>query len=182
MIKGIVSLLEKICSRCRPLVELYSRPYIRVVQNEIDLAQITATDRVLNVGCGAIPFTAMLVARLTGAHVVAVDRDLQAARLAQACVRKTGLAPLIQVVHCDGAQGAWTSDAFDVAIVALQAEPKAQILSCLYASSQEPKRVVVRVPSVPFRSQYDSLPHGCSIADTVPQDMKTFDRSALIMA
>lgn len=180
MIKKIVSLLEKTCSQCRPLVELYSSPYMRVVQNEIDLAHITAADRVLNIGCGAIPFTAILIARLTGAQVVAVDRDPQAAQLAQNCVQKTGLGHLIQIVHGDGSQR--MPERFDVAVIALQAEPRAQILSSLFSSGQEGRRIVTRLPSEPFRNQYDPMPHDYPIAAQVPQAMKTFDRSVLIMA
>ncbi len=182
MIKKAVSLLEKACSRCRLLVRLYSRPYVRVVENEIDLARITPTDRVLNIGCGAIPFTAMLIARLTGARVVAVDRDPQAARLAEACVRKAGLASLIRIVVCDGARPAWAPHGFDVAVVALQAEPKAGILSSLLDSGRGRSRVVARVPRDPFLDQYDPLPPGCPIEARAAQNMKTFECSALIEA
>ena len=182
MIKSTVALLEKICSRSHPLVDLYSRPYMRVVQNEIGLARIAAADRVLNIGCGAIPFTAMLIARLTGARVVAVDRDPQAAPLAQACVRQAGLASLVRIVVSDGSRSAWAPHGFDVAVVALQAEPKAGILSSLLDSGQGPSRVVARVPREPFLDQYDPLPPDCPIAARAAQNMKTFEWSALIVA
>ena len=181
MIKSTVSLFEKLCSRWNPLVTLYSRPYLRVVENEIKLARITAADRVLNVGCGAVPFTAMLTATLTGAYVVAVDRDFEAACLARNCVRRAGLSDLVDVVHCDGSQHAWVADGFDAAIVALQAAPKAGILSNLFHSAREPKRIVARVPSEPFSSQYDPLPEGTPIVARVAQNMKTFRSSALII-
>lgn len=182
MITRTVSLFEKICSRWNPLVDLYSRPYARVVQNEIDLAQITGADWVLNIGCGAIPFTAMLIARLAGARVVAVDRDPQAARLAQACVRKAGLASLIRIVVSDGARPAWAPHGFDVAVVALQAEPKAGILAGLLDSGKGPRRFVARVPREHFLDQYDPLPPDCPIAARAAQNMKTFEWSALIVA
>lgn len=180
LIKKTVALFEKLCSRWKPLIIIYCRPYVKVVQNEIDLACITAADRVLNIGCGAVPFTAILIARLTGAQIVAIDRDPKAAQLAEACVRKMGLTQCIQIAHRDGSQE--VERGFDVAVVALQAEPKARILSSLSRSSHRPTRVVARVPSRMFRSQYDTLPRSCKVVAQVPQSMKTFDRSVLISA
>ena len=180
MIKETVATLEKLISRSSWLTGLYSRPYAPVVQNEIELAQITSADRVLSIGCGAVPFTALLVARMTGARVTAVDRDPVAARLAEACVARCGLADQVQIVCCDAADA--VPGAVDVAIVALQAEPKGEILSALFAANPPLQRVIVRLPSERFASQYDLLPGSWPIAAQVAQNMKTFDRSALVLA
>ena len=182
MIKRTVRLLEKLGSQCRPFVGLYSAYYRQVVSNEIALADITAADTVLNIGCGAIPFTAILIARLAGASVVAVDRDPRAVALARGCVKKLGLDHLIRVVHGDGAEQ--LPVAFDVAVVALQAEPRAQILSRLMQAqgTRRGRRIVTRVPSGTFRQQYDPMPSQYPVAAHVPQGMKTFDRSVLMVA
>jgi hypothetical protein len=61
-----VAFLEKKVAGCRTLVSLYANYYHQVIDNEIKLASVTANDRVLNIGCGAIPFTAILTAKKRG--------------------------------------------------------------------------------------------------------------------
>ncbi len=181
LIKRTVACLEKLCSRSRLLVTLYSFPYRRVIKNEIALTEITADDRVLNIGCGAIPFTALLIAQFTGARVTAVDRDPDAARRAAACVRRQGWAHRVRVVCCDAARPPWTPADFDVALIALQAEPKAPILAHLLGGMAA-TRVAARAPSAAFQTQYDPLPQTYTLADAVAQNMKTFDRSVLFLS
>jgi len=180
MIKSVASWLEKVCSRSRCLTELLGRPYLRAVRNEVRLARIAKSDRVLSVGCGAVPFTAIHVARLTGALVVALDHDPQAVELARRCVARLGLDKLVTVEHCDGSE--WGGEGFDVAIVALQACRKNAVLSCLCAEDHGPRRVIVREPGRAFRTLYDDSVIGWPVSGQVRQNLRTFDQSVLIAA
>ncbi len=179
MIKKTVSKLEKICSRAAPLAQLYSYPYRRVVKKEIELAGISSHDTVLNIGCGAVPFTAIWIARLTKAQVIAADKDQRAIDLAHGCVHKLGLQDRIKPVVCDGAE--WVPEGFTVAVIALQAEPKAAIFSNVYQAKGNNIRIVSRAPSRLFESHYGCFPESFAAVAEVSQNMKTFDRSVLFL-
>jgi len=179
MIKRIVSQLEKHCCGIHPLAAVYKHYYREVVLNEIALGNISRNSRVINVGCGAIPFTAMLLSEITGARVTAMDRDYEASQCAQKSLARFKLDNLVDVLHGDACDYPWRAGRFDVALIALQAEPKSEIIENL---SNVVKKLIVRVPSEPFQYQYDHLPPNLEILRSVPQNMKTFNQSVLIPA
>lgn len=178
-IQTAVSALEKYCSRSSLLAGLYSLPYKKVVQREVELARITSRDRVLNVGCGAIPFTAIHVANLTGAQVWAMDRDGEAVEHARFCLKKMGMTGQIQVIEGDASLCIPSN--FTAAIVALQAEPKALILDNMLSSALQESRLVFRHPCLSYESHYDRLPSSYCYTGQVEHNMQTFDRSLLFV-
>lgn len=177
IIPTLVAYLEKKVAGNRTLTSLYANYYQQVIDNEIKLASITAKDRVLNIGCGAIPFTALLVARKTGARVWAVDCDKTAVKIARRCVAAQQLEHLVTVMHLDGTD----SIPFDynVALVALQAKPKKAILENLLKSGAAQARLVFRRPRREMAHQYDLLPARPLFSDFIGQDKATFDCSVL---
>ncbi len=179
IIKPSVALLEKKICRIPLLVSLYSRPYREVIKNEIGLAQICAKDTVLNIGCGAVPFTAIQIAALTGATVWAMDKDADAVKRASFCVEQAGLDKRIQVMEGNGAYA--VPSGFTVAIVALQAEPKENILNSLLDASVAGGRLVFRRATKRFKQCYDLLPLKTNPVAEVKQRMQTFDGSVLYL-
>ncbi len=75
---------------CRfyPAFWLYHNLYKHVVKKEVELARISQEDTVLNIGCGAIPFTALHIVQMTGAKVIALDKDPEAVSKARYCLKK----------------------------------------------------------------------------------------------
>lgn len=173
----LIAQMEKDAGHIPLLARLYSRLYDRVIRNEIALAGITHRDWVLNVGCGGVPFTAMQLARIAGAHVWAIDRDERAAQAARRCVHSAGLERQITVMALDGTSA--LPFQFDVAIVALQVEPKEAVLENLLLHSTLNTRVVFRNPRHYLFKQYDVLPAAPVPSSRVSQKQLTFDSSVL---
>ncbi|MDR5672367.1 SAM-dependent methyltransferase [Halalkaliarchaeum sp. AArc-CO] len=200
-----VARLEKSCSVAPRLFDLYTRLYRSVVDREIELAEIDEDDVVLNVGCGAMPFTAALLAKRSGATVYALDHDQSVVREARRNLARAGVADDVEVVVGDGREvvgdGTQLPEPCSVAIVALQAEPKDDIVDRYRRTQGTPSRVVVRQPRPAFSADYDPVTTesrdvacdgGCSStfiapsrdtspspADAVSHWMVTFDRSLL---
>lgn len=176
-IPPVIAVWEKISSSSSILTKLYSRPYRRVIENEISLAKLSQDDLILNIGCGAVPFTALFLATLTGARVLAVDIDPRAAGLAEKCVKNSGLAHRIQVFQGDGSKPLDIS--FTASLVALQAAPKDMILGALKQSAPPGARFIFRLPSPSYQDQYDNLSSDLAPGAISAQPMRTFDRSVL---
>ncbi len=172
-----VAAWEKMSSSSKILTWLYSRPYRQVIENEIRLAKLGKDDVVLNIGCGAVPFTALYIAKLAGSRVYALDIDPCAAKYAKSCVRKAGLDDKITVVHADGARD--FKHPYNVAIVALQAAPKSRILQVMQKNAVPGARFIFRLPSNPYKAHYDCLSCRTVPRAVAPQPMRTFDRSVL---
>ncbi len=178
LIQPIVGSFERLASRIPQLATVYAKPYQTVVQNELDLARVEPGQTVLNIGCGAVPFTAIHTAVLSGASVIAVDCHEPSTVLARRCVEQLGLADSIKILCVPGQS--LPELEFDCALVALQAEPKQEILHRLQQLAQKPTPVLFRQPSTEFQQHYDlldvhHLPH-----KWVTQPMKTFDRSVAV--
>ena len=90
--------VEKVLTRLPLLSFFYSRPYRGVVEREVKLAAIGDGDVVVNIGCGSVPFTAIYLARLTGAKIVALDKEKEAVECARRYIKARGLADIIRVV------------------------------------------------------------------------------------
>lgn len=177
MIPSFVAYLEKKCSGIPFIVSLYTRPYREVVQREIDLAEITEKDVVLNIGCGSIPFTSIYVNQVTGAQVIAMDYDGEAIERASLCLKKIGLNRGVKLYQGDGS--CEISFDFTVALVALQARPKEGIYRRLMERWTPSTRLIFRQPRREFYKYYDVLPALYQPQDIALQEMKTFDTSLL---
>ena len=175
-IPEVVEKIEKGISYISPLSWLYSRPYRQVVQREMELASVNSDATVLNIGCGAVPFTARFVVQQTGAHVIAVDADSRAVDRASQLVQAWGLTGRIELRQLDGTELPEVD--FTLALVALQARPKTAIFERLSEISPG-GRAIFRRPADGYQNHYDPLPEEPRPAAYVEQDMKTFDRSVL---
>lgn len=177
-IPPLVAALEKAGSRSATFVRLYSRPYKRVVKKEILMSGLNSGDRILNVGCGAIPFTAVHLATMTGARICALERDPAAAESAARCVHRLGLQGSIEVLTRDALEP--FGFAFSAAVVSLQAEPKRDIWQRLQQEAMPGAKFIFRLPSGAYAHHYDdSLNPGFAPSAWTAQPMRTFDRSVL---
>ncbi|MCP1662614.1 MULTISPECIES: SAM-dependent methyltransferase [Methanocalculus] len=179
LVARITIALEKIASRSVAVSELYSHPYRDVVAKEITLAGIRSGEHVLNIGCGSVPFTAIHLARQAGVKVTALDCDPAAVRCARDCISRLHLQDSINIVLADAALDIPTG--FDAAIVALQANPKEEILKKLRETGGDTSRYVFRSPSPSFKNRYDALPESVRFDAWIDQNMKTFNKSLLYM-
>ena len=176
-IPPVIAFWEKASSTSRLLTRLYALPYRQVIENEIRMGELGPDDIILNIGCGAIPFTAMYLATLADADVYAVDIDPKAVEIAGKCVEKAGLSHKIKVLKQDGAEA--FGRPFTACVVALQAAPKTRILDRIKQSAAPGAKFIFRLPSAPYRDHYDALDAGCPADGLVAQPMRTFDRSVL---
>jgi SAM-dependent methyltransferase len=114
-----------------------------VVAREIAASQITSKDRVLVIGCGSLPYTAELIARQTGATVVAIDNDPNAIRKASRYVRQRGLDG-VDIKQGDGFN--YPLSTFTVIIIVLGVKPKGKIVERVILEAQEEARIIYREP------------------------------------
>ncbi len=177
IIQKTTSFFEKRVFKNPLLFYLYSLPYRYILYNEIKLAEICSEDRILNIGCGAIPFSAVHIAQLAGARVEAVDIDPEACREGQKNLQRLGLEEKITITQADGTS--CEVGGFSVVLVALQAEPKNEIMQNLQLKADSGTRVVFRKPRAGFENQYQPLPENREVERRVFQPMITFNQSVL---
>ena len=180
-IKPLVGALERRFAHHLWFFRLYAAPYRRLVKRELRLAGVKRNETLLSIGCGALPFSAVLAHSFTGARVIAVDVDRAAAERARLLVERMGLSGSIRIVIADASTGRLPPA--DVALVALQAAPKDEIWRNLQRSLRPGTgRAVFRLPRPGLESEYGSFTGLRAVVGRVHHAMPTFDRSVLCVA
>jgi precorrin-6B methylase 2 len=120
---------------------LYER-FTRLIEAEVALANVCENDRVLFIGSGPFPISAILISKFTSVNVYCIDKSQRACETSLEVVDHLGLGDKIKVKRDSGE----TSSLFgyDVVFVALLAQPKEKIFDCIWRHAPQNTRVICR--------------------------------------
>lgn len=133
---------EAIVLRSDSITENYLTRYEELARREIALAGITAADRVLFIGSGPLPITAIEYCRRTGCRVECVDYVPQAVEISRAVLRRLDLD---RQISCRQARGETVAaNEFSVVLVGVLAQPKQEIFQSLHGTCAPECRIIAR--------------------------------------
>jgi len=155
MIMTCTKWMERIFSKYDFLVNLYSLYYRNIVKNEIRLANIRSHDKVLCIGGGSIPSTAIEISRQTHAHVYVLDMDKKAIECAKEVIARLGLHDKITVINGKGQD--IDIELYDVIHIAQQVSPKDEVLRSIWDKAKEGHRIIVRMPRKALKPFYSNI-------------------------
>lgn len=147
--------LEKFICSFKALILLYKKYYDRVVQSEVDLLSIGSGDRVLCIGGGSVPCTAINLAYMTGSRVDVIDTDEEAVENARRVVEMLDLGDQIRVQAACGTS-IDVSD-YDAIHIALQVCPKDMVLGHILRGSKNNARILMRMPKKRLEYDYSTI-------------------------
>ncbi|TCK93253.1 nicotianamine synthase-like protein [Natranaerovirga hydrolytica] len=145
--------LEKIVSSNAISLALMEKYYEKEVNREINIGEITKKDRVLCIGGGPVPCTAMVIAKKTQAKVVVVDNDEASVVQARTLIQKLNLGHKIEVIEADGENV--YPNTFSVIHIARQVCPKEKVISFMLNNVSKGTRILVRTPKKGLSLLYD---------------------------
>ncbi len=173
MLKKRIQWLEKMLSFSRLTIKLYMLPYKKIVLKEIALAKLE-DQHIIFVGCGAIPFTALYIARYTNCKITAIDIDKEALKTAKRVVKKLNAESQITLMSNDTFFKA--QRAYDLVFLSLQTTPLKAMIKRLY----QPKvKFMTRVAKAKYQTHYDTLPQDIDVIAKTAYRMKAFDETWL---
>jgi len=94
-------IFEKVAAKFNIISSNYFKMYQELVDKEIKMVGISPEDKVMVIGCGSLPITAVLVAIKTKAHVIAIDKDEIAVKKAVNYIRNHHLEDKVEIEHAD---------------------------------------------------------------------------------
>ncbi|HEC81675.1 MAG TPA: methyltransferase domain-containing protein [Thermoplasmatales archaeon] len=144
----LVRFVEKLLENSRLLTDFYIRFFRKMTVDEFSRVPLPKDARVLIIGCGSIPHTAIIVAKEKPWKVVGVDRDNEAVQKARSLVERYGLGDRVRVVEGDGLS--FDLSGYDLVVVAHGVEPKSRILERI-VEEMDGKTTVL------FRTTWDFL-------------------------
>lgn len=113
-----------------------------LIKNEVSLGKMSKNDRVLFIGSGPFPVSAILYNQIAGCRVDCYEKVLSRVALANSALKKLGLIDVVKTFHKSGEE--LTSGKYDVVIVALLAKPKKKILKKLASVLKPGTRIICR--------------------------------------
>ncbi|MDG6219025.1 MAG: hypothetical protein QCI00_06255 [Candidatus Thermoplasmatota archaeon] len=150
---------EKAFFRFDIVSTFYLQLYDEITDNEITLAHILSTDKVLVIGSGSIPSTAEHIVKKTDAMVTGIDRDIQAVKRAKQYATQHGLDKKLHIFHADGSE--YDISLFDVIFVSYGIQDEEQLFFVLERKMNSKARIIYRLPYDPLFT-IQSLPSSIS--------------------
>jgi len=127
-------------------IPFFAAAYIRFhapsVNKELSLLHIKSTDRVLHIGCGAIPYTSFFIAQETGAHVTGIDHKPPIVKNAVHVLHRYSQSNNISITRGEGTT--YDVSSFDIIIVSYGIAGQERIVRHVLSSSKPGTRVLVR--------------------------------------
>ena len=155
MIKTWTKWFEKLLFNSDKLVNLYDKYYKDIVKKEIRLAKIKSIDKVLIIGGGAVPCTAINIASTTDARVDVIDIDEEAVKSSKELIQRLGLEDRIKIYLKD-AKNIDVKN-YDVIHIALLVTPKEEIVNNIWNRCSKGTRMLIRQPKKFLKIFYSNL-------------------------
>lgn len=129
--------------------------YQQLIISEGKAAGIDSSSKVILIGAGATPYTAVALAREFGCSATGIDKDPIAAMMARLYLRSKARGLDVKVRNGNGRK--FDVQSFDVVAIALHAKPKGEILKHLANSPNKNLRVILRNPRGKYVDMYEEM-------------------------
>ena len=160
MLHNITKLTQKIehlAAEKSIIFHLASHYYKGVVRNEINLASITSDDRILCIGGGFCPFSAILLHQKTGAMVTVIDNDSDCIPKARKIIDKLGLSGSIHLECQEGCCSNLSVSKFTIVHFALQVTPIERVFAEIEKKAAPGTKLLIRRPQRHLGEMYCKL-------------------------
>lgn len=109
---------------------------------EVAVLHLTPGEKILHLGCGTLPTTSLLIAQTAPVHVVGIDNNKIAVRIAQRFIKRKNLAESITIQYGD--EGHFSLNDFDAIFIAINVWPLDRVLRHLATTMKPSARILCR--------------------------------------
>ncbi|MBS3976887.1 MAG: hypothetical protein KGZ75_09230 [Syntrophomonadaceae bacterium] len=139
---GVTCFCEKLALDVPFILEMLSLYYKKRVSMELEAAYVRKSDKVLCIGGGPCPLTAVYIHKFTGADVTVIDNKLDAVQKGNQFLNKFNLCPAITFIHSEGEKV--ELDGFSLVHVALQVTPREKVIRHIQKHAAPHAQIIVR--------------------------------------
>lgn len=175
---GITKMIEENASKTKLLRNAMFYYYSSIIKNEVMLASVEKNHKVLCIGGGYMPCTAILFQKLTGAKVTIIDNDKSTLVSAKRLIKAVNLEDKVELKYCDGKD--IDPSQFDVVHIAMQVSPKTQVFDHIYKGMKEGGKILIRKPKKHLEGGYHTNECGIKEIACVKQNaLSNIERTLL---
>jgi len=149
--------IEYLAAEKSIIYHIASRYYKDVIKNEISLANITKDDKILCIGGGFCPFSAILLHQTTGAKVTVIDNNSVCIPKAREVVERLGLIESIHLECTEGCCKDLSVSQFTIVHFALQITPIEYVFAEVEKKVRPGTKMLIRRPKGNLNKMYCKL-------------------------
>jgi protein-L-isoaspartate O-methyltransferase len=155
MIKDILDyfyfIFEDLSYRLPYLASIYIKFHEYSVKKEIELLDLSSNEKILHIGCGAIPYTCIILSDYIRSKIEGIDNDQIIVEKSKRYIEKNGLTDLIQIKKGDGTT--YDVSSYDIVILSYGIENHEQVLQNIINKIDKDKKILLRIPSIQKNEQ-----------------------------
>lgn len=124
------------------ITQVYLLRYRELARNEVNLGQIQSEDRVLFIGSGPFPISAIEMVRQTNCQVTCLECLEEASLISRDIVQHLGFEKYLKIFHANGTD-VNCSD-YNVILVGVLAQPKQALFDRIHNTSRKRAKILCR--------------------------------------
>jgi precorrin-6B methylase 2 len=134
--------VDWLACKVNKLAKIYDMTVGNEYRRERKKFALSNAKRVLHIGCGSYPITAMVLAEMDGVNVVTIDNDIRAVKRANQVINKNNLNGKIRAEHGNGIK--YPLDEFDTIIVSGCSVPKIKVFERVLKDAKSKSNIIIR--------------------------------------
>jgi precorrin-6B methylase 2 len=124
----------------------FAKKYQNSLENEYkkesEIFNLENSKKILHIGCGAFPISAMILYKLNGGKIIGIDSNTKFVRFAQRVINKRKLSDRIEIKHGD--VETFPLDDFDTIIISGCSVPRIKVLHHIFKTAKPNTKIIVR--------------------------------------
>jgi protein-L-isoaspartate O-methyltransferase len=136
------TLLEIFAAKMNLFNSLLTKWREPVFSRKIQMLNISPSEKVLHLGCGAFPSASIFIAKKKRTHVVGIDNNYFAIKLARSYIKKKHLSDVVTVEYGDGTN--YPVQDFDIIYIAINVWPIDKVLFHLAQTMKPTARILCK--------------------------------------
>jgi precorrin-6B methylase 2 len=124
------------------IAKTYENTVGREYKKEIDNFNLKNDKKILHIGCGAYPITAMILSSIDNAKIVTIDRSHRSIKLAKKVIQKKKLENKIKAEYGDATK--YPLNGFDTIIISGCSVPKIQVFNHIIKNAKSNSKIIIR--------------------------------------
>jgi cyclopropane fatty-acyl-phospholipid synthase-like methyltransferase len=135
-------IIDKMAYRMKDFAKLYEKTVGNEYRKEREKFDLSKAKKILHIGCGSYPLTAIILAEMDNVNIVTIDNSPRAVKLANKVISKKKLNGKIKAEQGDGT--IFPLDEFDTIIISGCSVPKIKVLEHAFKDSKPKSRIIIR--------------------------------------
>ena len=134
--------VDYIACKLEKIAKTYENTVGREYKKEIENFDLKNDKKILHIGSGAYPITALALASLDNVKIVTIDSDHRLIKCANKIIQKKNLQNKIKAEYADATK--YPLDGFDAIIISGCSVPKIQVFDYIIKNAKSNSKIIIR--------------------------------------